>query len=149
MYLCLICISYKRGYRSVNIRFSSNLCHKLIWRCSFQISSLFLQKVKHSYFFPSIYAYGAKVRNFSPECFKSKSVLIANRSSEIDWSKSRIDRINSFWDIIDGKVILSSPMNEPHTCIIQESTFNWSYLKNCRSYRFGTSINRFLRVDLL
>ena len=38
----------------------------------------------------------AKIRKFFSRIFYFEYVLLVNRSSKIDWSRSRIDKINSF-----------------------------------------------------
>ena len=48
---------------------------------------------------------GAKVGKFFREFFNFEDVLRVNRPSEIDWSRSRIDRINSFWDMMNWRLI--------------------------------------------
>ena len=50
-------------------------------------------------------ARGRQSRNFFRGFFHFEGVLIVNWPSEIDLSRSRIDRINSFWDITNWNLI--------------------------------------------
>ena len=104
-------------------------------------------------------------RNFFVVNFFILSAIIVSRPLEIGWSRSWIDRINSFWDIIYRNMsftilcflniyihyiffaVLRNAEWTPHT--LAGIIFRLIISQKRLILQFGTLTNQFLKVDLL